>query len=134
MPLREPGWTEATPPPSSSSSAILRSLPARRVGVVVLVVAAYPELRRVALVAAQRGAVEEAVVAHHELQPAGGRGVGQVDSPALERISAHHRRLGQLCRRLGPALLRQPGGDRGDAAGRELAGCLLRARDLECEG
>ena len=39
----------------------------------VLVVAAQPPHGRVSLVTAQRGAVEEAVVGHHELKPASGR-------------------------------------------------------------
>src|SRR6266702_1329362 len=108
-------------------------LPARRVRVVVLVVAAHPELRRIPLVAAERGAVEEAVVADHELEPAGGGGVGQVDGSVLERVGAHHGRLGKVGRGLGSAFLRELGGDRGDAAGQELAGGLLRARDLEVE-
>jgi hypothetical protein len=43
----------------------------------VFVVAAQPHLGRVSFVAAERGAVEEAVVDHHELQAAGGGGVGQ---------------------------------------------------------
>ena len=62
---------------------------------------------RVALVAAERGAVQETVVAHHELQPAGGRGIGQVDGSALDRVGAQHRRLGQIGRWLGPALPRE---------------------------
>lgn len=41
---------------------------------------------RVPLVAAERGAVEEAVLAHHELKPAGGRRVGQEDRSVLERV------------------------------------------------
>jgi hypothetical protein len=49
------------------------------------------------------------------------------------RNGAHHRRLGKICRGLGPALLRELGGHRGDAAGQELARRLLRARDLEVE-
>src|SRR5215813_4369204 len=43
------------------------------VRVVVFVVAADPNLGRVSLVAAERGAVEEAVVSDHEFEPAGGR-------------------------------------------------------------
>jgi hypothetical protein len=62
----------------------------RRLRVAVLVVAACPQLGRVPLVAAERGAVEEAVVAHHELKPADGRGVGQVDGfgPRARRRSS----------------------------------------------
>ena len=44
-----------------------------RVHVVVFVVAADPDLGRVPLVAAEGGAVEEAVVSDHEFEPAGGR-------------------------------------------------------------
>src|SRR5215469_9432539 len=104
-----------------------------RVRVVVFVVAAYPHLGRVPLMAAEGGAVEEAVVSDHEFDPAGGRGVGQVDGWVLERVGAHRRRLGQVCRGLGPAVLGEPGGYRGNAAGQELARGLRRAGDLEVE-
>src|ERR1035438_8865877 len=103
------------------------------VHVVVFVVTAHPHLGRMPLVAAERSAVEQAVVAHHELEPTGGRRVGQVDGSVLKRIGTHHRRLGEVCRWLGPALLREPGGYRGDAACQELARRLLRTGDLEVE-
>src|SRR5215467_11082423 len=105
----------------------------RRVRIVVFVVAADPYLGRVSLIAAEGGAVEEAVVSDHEFEPAGGRRVGQVDGSVLERVGAHRWRLGQVCRGLGPAVLREPGGYRGNAFGQELARRLLRARDLEVE-
>src|SRR6266516_6389794 len=99
----------------------------------VLVVAAHPHRGRVPFVTAERGAVEEAVVAHHELQPAGGCRVGQADGCVLQRVGAHHRRLRQVGGGLGSALLGVFGDERGDAAGQPLAGGFLRAGDLEVE-
>src|SRR5215510_8967295 len=104
-----------------------------RVRVVVFVVAADPHFGRVPLVAAEWGAVEEAVVSDHEFDPAGGRGVGQVDGSVLERVGVHPRGFGQVCRGLGPAVLCEPGGYRGNAAGQELTRRLPRAGDLEVE-
>src|SRR6266568_2484092 len=81
----------------------------------------------------RRGGVPRARAGPLRCGRAGRCRVGQVDGPVLQRVGAHHRRLGQICRGLGPALLREPGGHRGDAAGQELARRLLRARDLEVE-
>jgi hypothetical protein len=50
-----------------------------------------------------------------------GRRVGQVDGCVLQRVGARHRRLGEICRGPGPALLRELGGHRGDGAGQERA-------------
>src|SRR6185437_15570790 len=60
---------------------------------VVLVVAADPERRPGALVATLRGAVEQGVVGHRELEAARGADVGPVDDPIRERVRAQARPL-----------------------------------------
>src|SRR5215470_314419 len=134
-------WCAPSTETSAYSMILPMSVPRRwplaslsgRVRVVVLVVAADPHLGRVPLVAAEGGAVEEAVVSDHEFEPAGGRRVGQVYGSVVERVGAHRRRLGQVCRGLGPAVLREPAGYWGNAAGQELARRLRRAGDLKVE-
>src|SRR5437870_11553518 len=85
----------------------IRSCAGASPGVLVLVVAADPHLRRVALVSSLRRPVEQGVVAQQELEAARVARVGVVDDVFCEREGAESWPLRQVASRVGAARGRQ---------------------------
>src|SRR5690349_13991588 len=103
---------------------------------VVFVMAADPHLESVALVAAFRRPVEDRVVAHQELDPAGPGRIGLVDGPVVEREDAETETLGQVADDVGAGLPRVTGGDRRQLPEHRrdpLTGLLLAAGETEID-
>src|SRR5215472_15932797 len=97
-------WLQFWLPPGVCESFVLARCLARRIrhtfplsaSVVVVLVAADPQLEGVALVPAFRRPVEDWVVAHQELDPARPGRVSLVDGPALQDEHAEAEILGQV--------------------------------------
>src|SRR4029077_11902479 len=97
----------------------------------VLVVAVKPELDRATLIAPNRGAIEQEVVAHGRLEAARSAHVAAVDDAVLERVCAQARRLGAVTARRRSGSLRHLLDDWGNITLEEWLELLLVAGEAD---